>query len=103
MTDVCLQVKWRGLSFRECTWETAKDINDDDVIADFHKINDNPPDEPPLTQAEIGLELSKSHRTSLVPAGANGLKNPAGIQDLDAMVGLPLPRPVGGGSYWFTW
>lgn len=43
-------VKWRGLSYRECTWETVKDINDDTLIAEFHKINDSPPDEPPLTQ-----------------------------------------------------
>jgi hypothetical protein len=48
-------VKWRGLSYRECTWETAKDINDDVKIAEFHKINDAPPEEPPLTQAEIGI------------------------------------------------
>lgn len=52
-------VKWRGLSYRECTWETAKDINDDAKIADYHQLNDSPPDEPPLTQAEIGLELAK--------------------------------------------
>lgn len=52
-------MKWRGLSYRECTWETAKDINDDAKIADYHQLNDSPPDEPPLTQAEIGLELAK--------------------------------------------
>ena len=28
-------------------------------IADFHRINDAPPEEPPLTQAEIGVELAK--------------------------------------------
>ena len=47
-------VKWRGLSYRDCTWETVKDVNDDVKIAEYHKLNDNPPDEPPLTQAEIG-------------------------------------------------
>lgn len=52
-------VKWRGLSYRDCTWETAKDINDDEKIAEYHQLNDAPPDEPPLTQAEIGLELAK--------------------------------------------
>lgn len=61
-------VKWRGLSFRECTWEEAKDVNDDEKIAEFHKVNDIPPDEPPLTQAEIGVELSKDRRSMLIPA-----------------------------------
>ena len=36
-----------------------QDINDDVKIAEFHRINDAPPEEPPLTQAEIGLELAK--------------------------------------------
>ena len=52
-------VKWRGLTYRECTWETAKDINDNAKITEYHQLNDSPPDEPPLTQAEIGLELAK--------------------------------------------
>jgi len=78
-------VKWRGLSYRECTWETAKAINDDQIITDFHKINDNPPEEPPLTQAEIGLELSKDRKSQLYPAGINsGRENP--IMDLDAQI-----------------
>jgi hypothetical protein len=59
-------VKWRGLSYRECTWETAKDINDDSLIAEYHRINDSPPDEPPLTQAEIGLELAKERKVRQV-------------------------------------
>ena len=78
-------VKWRGLSYRECTWETAKAINDDQIIADFHRINDNPPEEPPLTQAEIGLELSKDRKSQLYPAGINsGRENP--IMDVDAQI-----------------
>jgi len=78
-------VKWRGLSYRECTWETAKAINDDQIIADFHRVNDNPPEEPPLTQAEIGLELSKDRKSQLYPAGINsGRENP--IMDVDAQI-----------------
>ena len=37
----------------------TQDINDDVKIAEFHRINDTPPEEPPLTQAEIGVELAK--------------------------------------------
>jgi hypothetical protein len=78
-------VKWRGLSYRECTWETAKDINDDTLISEFHRLNDNPPDEPPLTHAEIGVELTKDRKNPTYPAGINmGRENP--VMDLDAQI-----------------
>jgi hypothetical protein len=78
-------VKWRGLSYRECTWETAKDIGDDALIAEYHKLNDSPPDEPPLTQAELGVELAKDRKNPTYPAGINmGRENP--IMDLDAQI-----------------
>jgi hypothetical protein len=78
-------VKWRGLSYRDCTWETVADINDDEKIAEYHKLNDSPPDEPPLTQAEIGVELAKDRKNILYPAGVNSNKeNP--IIDLDGQI-----------------
>lgn len=75
-------VKWRGLSYRDCTWETAKDTNDDAKIAEYHRTNDAPPDEPPLTQAEIGIELAKDRRTQQLPATLR----PHAVQDLDATI-----------------
>jgi len=30
-------VKWAGLGYKHCSWETKEDINDDDIIAEFHK------------------------------------------------------------------
>ena len=61
-------VKWRGLSYKDCTWETQADIDDDAIIAEYHKFNDTPPEEPPLTQAEIGFELSRERKFSTYPA-----------------------------------
>lgn len=75
-------VKWRGLSYKDCSWETVETINDDDLIASFHAMNDTPPDEPPLTQAEIGIELSKSRKFSQFPAK----ELPGAVKDLDANV-----------------
>eukprot|EP01035_Chromulina_nebulosa_P019284 gene19284-25143_t len=75
-------VKWRGLSYRECTWELPEEINDDERIAAYHRINDNPPEEPPLTKAEIGYELSKDRKIQVIPP----LKQPNPIQDLDATI-----------------
>lgn len=78
-------VKWRGLSYRECTWETKDAINDDEIIAEFHRINDTPPEEPPLTQAEIGVELSKDRKSQILPAGMHG-GPPHPVSDLDAEI-----------------
>ena len=58
-----------------------QDINDDVKIAEFHKINDAPPEEPPLTQAEIGVELAKD-KLKLYPATSR----PNPVQDLDASI-----------------
>ena len=75
-------VKWRGLSYKECSWETVDIINDDDLITAFHAMNDSPPDEPPLTQAEIGIELSKTRKFTQFPAK----ELPGAVKDLDANV-----------------
>jgi hypothetical protein len=61
-------VKWTGLPYSECTWELAKDVGDDQAITAYHKLNDTPPEEPPLTQAELGTELSKNPKNSRLPA-----------------------------------
>jgi hypothetical protein len=61
-------VKWRGLSYRECTWEVAEALKDDEKIAEYHRLNDAPPEDPPLSQAEIALELAKDKKFQLLPA-----------------------------------
>lgn len=48
-------VKWRGLSYRDCTWESAVDIDDDELISAYKELNDNVPPEPPMTQLELGM------------------------------------------------
>ena len=58
-------VKWRGLSYRDCTWELPEDIGDDSIIASYHQLNDTPPDEPPLTQEELDMELRKDRARPL--------------------------------------
>lgn len=75
-------VKWRGLSYQDCTWETVKDVDDDEKIAEFHRMNDAPPDEPPLTQAEIGFELAKERKSQLFPA----MHNPHVMREIEAAV-----------------
>ena len=78
-------VKWRGLSYRECTWDLPADVGDDSLIAEYHKLNDSPPDEPPLTQAELDAELRKDRAKPLEQVKVSGyFYNPA--YDVDAEV-----------------
>ena len=51
-------VKWRNLSYRDCTWETSESVSDDAVIAKYHAANTPPPDEAPLWRDEIWKELN---------------------------------------------
>ena len=32
-------VKWAGLGYELCTWETKEDVANDALIAAFHKLN----------------------------------------------------------------
>lgn len=41
--EILYFVKWRGLSYADCTWERRKDINDDARIREFYRINKIPP------------------------------------------------------------
>ncbi len=74
-------VKWRGLSYADCTWETQEEINDDEVIAKFHLLNDEPPQEPPLTKEEIAYELNPRNRVVL-PA----MLDPNSSAEIDARI-----------------
>jgi superfamily II DNA or RNA helicase len=51
-------VKWRGLSYRDCTWETKEEVNDDAVIARYYELNADPPKEPPMSMDEVQRELN---------------------------------------------
>ncbi len=46
-------VKWAGLGYEHCTWETKEDINDDALIQYFYKENNMTPDEPDLTSNDL--------------------------------------------------
>lgn len=78
-------VKWRGQSHVNCTWELREDINDDEKINEFHALNDSPPDEPPLTQAELDAELRKERAKAVLPARIPGTHyNP--LYELDSHI-----------------
>jgi hypothetical protein len=62
-------VKWAGLGYEHCTWETKKDINDDALIAAYHELNNMTPDEPDLTEEEVNKVLDDVKHVSFENAG----------------------------------
>ena len=46
-------VKWSGLGYEHCTWETQEDINDDAIIAEFRRLEGVTPESPDMTEKEI--------------------------------------------------
>lgn len=52
-------VKWAGLGYEFCTWETKEDINDDNLIDEYHRLNNMTPDEPDLAE-EVANEVLKN-------------------------------------------
>jgi Chromo (CHRromatin Organisation MOdifier) domain len=63
-------VKWAGLGYEFCTWETKEDINDDNLIDDYHRLNNMTPDEPDLAE-EVANEVLKNvkHLSALNAGG----------------------------------
>merc|ERR1711957_580202 len=66
-------VKWAGLGYEHCTWETQSDVNADELIDEFHKVNNMTPDEPNLTEEEARNMLATV--THLTKDNAGGLNN----------------------------
>ena len=46
-------VKWAGLGYEQCTWETAEDINDDGLITEYRRLNNMTPNEPELKYDDV--------------------------------------------------
>ena len=65
-------VKWAGLGYEQCTWETQEDINDDAIIAEFRRLEGVTPEEPDMTEKEVQAVIQSS--TSIaqeINAGGN--------------------------------
>jgi hypothetical protein len=46
-------VKWAGLGYEHCTWETAEDLGRPDLITEFHKLNNSFPNEPDMPEETV--------------------------------------------------
>lgn len=95
-------VKWAGLGYEHCTWETRQDIGNPGLIAAFHKLNNSYPDEPDMPEAAVGEVLNKENHIN--PRNAGGkfcipdLRSQLYAQTRAfefAKFALPLPVKVG--------
>lgn len=62
-------VKWEGLGYEYCTWETRSDINDDNLIAEYKRLNNTFPDEPDMPEAEVDKVLQVTKHLNHENAG----------------------------------
>lgn len=62
-------VKWAGLGYEYCTWETREDIDDDKLIDEYYRLNNMASHEPDLTKEEVHDFLDKVTHTSVTNSG----------------------------------
>ncbi|CAM9761275.1 unnamed protein product, partial [Laminaria digitata] len=74
-------VKWSGLSYQFCTWETREELNNDEAIEQFHKLNDHPPLSPPMSEEELIRTLSQTNH-DVLPA----LREPSSVLEFNAQI-----------------
>ena len=66
-------VKWAGLGYEHCTWETQKDIKDDAAIAEFRRLEGVIPEEPALTEKEVQEVINSAVTVTHENAGGRGV------------------------------
>jgi len=74
-------VKWAGLGYEFCTWETREDVNDDALIDEYQRLNKMTPDEPELAEEAVNEVLKNVKHISATNAGGT-----ACIPDLRAQL-----------------
>lgn len=64
-------VKWAGLGYEHCTWETQEDINDDAIIAEFRRLEGVTPEEPELVEEDVQKIIDSAITVTNENAGGN--------------------------------
>jgi hypothetical protein len=64
-------VKWAGLGYEHCTWETQDDINDDAIIAEFRRLEGVTPEEPELVEEDVHKIIDSAVTVTSENAGGN--------------------------------
>lgn len=62
-------VKWSGLGYEFCTWETKEDISEPRLISEFHRLNNTFPDESDMPEEMIDKFLEDTKHINTENAG----------------------------------
>ena len=62
-------VKWAGLGYEYCTWETKEDVIDNGLIAQYHVLNNTFPGEPDMPAEVIDKHLTGIKHLNVENAG----------------------------------
>jgi hypothetical protein len=65
-------VKWAGLGYEFCTWETREDVNDDDLIAEYRPLNKGLLDDSEIPEDTVEKFLSSMRHIDAKSAGGRG-------------------------------
>lgn len=63
-------IKWAGLGYEFCTWETRDDVPEA-LINDYHRLNNTFPDEPDLPEEDVTKLLEKVTHVNPTTAGGS--------------------------------
>jgi superfamily II DNA or RNA helicase len=67
--QVMYLVKWAGLGYEHCTWETREDVNDDALLGVYHRLNSTFPGEPDLPEEVLEKYLGDTKHLNIENAG----------------------------------
>lgn len=64
-------VKWSGLGYEHCTWESKEDIGNPELISEFRKLNDSVPEEPCMSEEAASKVLMETEHINRKNAGGS--------------------------------
>jgi hypothetical protein len=62
-------IKWAGLGYEFCTWETKEDLGNPSLMAAYHRLNNSYPDEPDMPSEVVDKVLESAKHVNLKNAG----------------------------------
>ncbi len=64
-------VKWSGLGYEHCTWESKEDVGNPELIAEFHKLNNSTAEEPCISEDAAAKVLTETEHINRKNAGGS--------------------------------
>jgi len=64
-------VKWSGLGYEHCTWESKEDVGSPELIAEYHKLNHSSAEEPCMSEEAAVKVLTETEHINRKNAGGS--------------------------------